>query len=387
MSITFTSGELSRIEATVQALLSPSAHPDVDTWRDLVLERLAQLLRADRAMFGIAMPGFDSGYRLLGAEESELEPYLTHYRHVDPNTTVIPEMEDGIVSTTLLVPRAPGGSFRYYRSEVYNEYYKPLGIEDHVAIAVEPRLETCTDSDMLHGASAFLSAYRSRYGTELFGDKGVAIMRLLRPALMGGLEALHILARQRASLEQTVDLMGEGAWLCTAEGELLHENEAMARLLSADAERDRLEAVIRSAVRALSLFSRDSRLRRQEIALPELPTVRTRRAWYRVRGSLLETRSGTLEPGMVIVLQRYDQDALPLELLQERFGLTPRQARVALLLANRRRNHEIAELLSISPNTARRHTDSVLWKLGVHSRDAVQGAILDGLGFSDLRRG
>jgi hypothetical protein len=49
MSITFTAEELSRIEATVEALLSPAACADVDSWRDRVLDRLATLLHADRA--------------------------------------------------------------------------------------------------------------------------------------------------------------------------------------------------------------------------------------------------------------------------------------------------------------------------------------------------
>jgi DNA-binding CsgD family transcriptional regulator len=79
---------------------------------------------------------------------------------------------------------------------------------------------------------------------------------------------------------------------------------------------------------------------------------------------------------MVVVLEQYGREIPSLELLQERFGLTRRQGEVALLLCERRRNSEIAKLLSISPNTARHHTESVLLKLGVRSRDAVESVIV-----------
>jgi DNA-binding CsgD family transcriptional regulator len=40
-------------------------------------------------------------------------------------------------------------------------------------------------------------------------------------------------------------------------------------------------------------------------------------------------------------------------------------------------NAEIARMLSISPHTARHHTENVLAKVGVRSRDALRRAILD----------
>lgn len=51
--------------------------------------------------------------------------------------------------------------------------------------------------------------------------------------------------------------------------------------------------------------------------------------------------------------------------------LTAREARVAALLAGGVRTREIADALGISVHTARRHAESVLRKLGVHSRSEV----------------
>ena len=71
------------------------------------------------------------------------------------------------------------------------------------------------------------------------------------------------------------------------------------------------------------------------------------------------------------------------EVLMEHFRLTRQQARVALLLAQRLRNKEIAQELHISPHTARHHTEAVLLKLGIHSRTKVRRlvtALADGEG-------
>jgi DNA-binding NarL/FixJ family response regulator len=63
--------------------------------------------------------------------------------------------------------------------------------------------------------------------------------------------------------------------------------------------------------------------------------------------------------------------------LQIRFGLTPRETQVAVLLAQGRSNVAIAKTLGISTHTARHHTQRVLGKLKVHSR-AEAGAKLRG---------
>lgn len=63
--------------------------------------------------------------------------------------------------------------------------------------------------------------------------------------------------------------------------------------------------------------------------------------------------------------------------LRERFGLSRRQGQVALLLARRLTDKEIAANLGISRHTARRHVEIVLIRLRVHSRAEV-GEVLDG---------
>ncbi len=55
--------------------------------------------------------------------------------------------------------------------------------------------------------------------------------------------------------------------------------------------------------------------------------------------------------------------------------LTARESEVALLMAERLTHAEIADRLGISGNTARRHCEHVLSKLGVSRRQGVAGAL------------
>jgi DNA-binding CsgD family transcriptional regulator len=61
--------------------------------------------------------------------------------------------------------------------------------------------------------------------------------------------------------------------------------------------------------------------------------------------------------------------------LCERTPLTQREAQVALLMAERFAHTEIADQLKIRPNTARRHCERVLEKLGVRKRQDVAQAL------------
>ncbi|HEY0672530.1 MAG TPA: ester cyclase [Longimicrobiales bacterium] len=56
-------------------------------------------------------------------------------------------------------------------------------------------------------------------------------------------------------------------------------------------------------------------------------------------------------------------------------GLTAREAQVALLMAERLTHTEIATELKIKPNTARRHCEKVLLKLGISRRQDVAHAL------------
>lgn len=63
--------------------------------------------------------------------------------------------------------------------------------------------------------------------------------------------------------------------------------------------------------------------------------------------------------------------------LRRLFNLTPRESEVARLMAHRLSNGEIALKLGISIHTTRRHSESILLKLRIHTRRHVGTALLD----------
>lgn len=92
------------------------------------------------------------------------------------------------------------------------------------------------------------------------------------------------------------------------------------------------------------------------------------------RDRLLRAFGQTTAPAVVATIQGEG-----IEGLQERFGLTPQEAHVALLLSERKTNREVADALVISPHTAKRHTERVFEKLGVHVREAVRDRLAEDL--------
>ncbi|MFN2566319.1 MAG: response regulator transcription factor [Gemmatimonadaceae bacterium] len=97
------------------------------------------------------------------------------------------------------------------------------------------------------------------------------------------------------------------------------------------------------------------------------PTARKNTAVAKVVHELLSKDPATV----YAALRRVALASAPADLLRERYQLTKRETDVARLLAVGKTNAEIAEALSISEHTARRHTEQVLLKLGVRSRAAV----------------
>ncbi len=149
-----------------------------------------------------------------------------------------------------------------------------------------------------------------------------------------------------------------GAAVATAEAWLHEESE--------------LGAVVRDVAHRMAAALGAVRGRREQV----VREIRLPEAAYRVRGSVLPAASGASVPAIVVMLERVD--ALPTDgVLREHFGLTAKEVRVARLLAEGMTNTELAGALTISPHTARHHTEAVLSKLSVPSRRVVRERLLE----------
>lgn len=134
-------------------------------------------------------------------------------------------------------------------------------------------------------------------------------------------------------------------------------------------EDDRLWRRIRPLAR--SLLEGDAELDAKEVEVREFAA-----GAVRCRACAVPLPAAKRTPATVVVTIERAPDRLPpIPELRRWFDLTRREAEVALLLAKRRTNREIARDLGVKHFTARRHTEKVLMKLGLRSRTEVESVL------------
>jgi DNA-binding CsgD family transcriptional regulator len=306
------------MESAAEALLTPLAHERVDDWRRTVTRTIKRALDCDGAMFSLVPlfePGADANFSEDGLE-------FEWWRQATPPVDVVVFDEDQFAGMQAACRSNEG-----------------MGV---------------------------VIVTRDRGGVQPFDEKTLAMLRLLQPALAVGVEMRQRFARRRVEFYRVLDAMREGLMLVDASGRVLHETQAIARLLADEWERDRVRTAMLACARSLT-----------EARRAYGAEVRTAQHRYRIRGCYAgEELAGSST--VLVAIERVGPVPAPDDsALKLRFGLTPREIQVTRLLAAGRRNDDVAASLQISPHTARRHTERVLAKLGASSRAAV-GALLRG---------
>ena len=170
------------------------------------------------------------------------------------------------------------------------------------------------------------------------------------------------------TLECLIDNLIEGAALFDIDGSRAYCNTALARLLAEEPERERLDTAITRTGWALRSGGPPNRPAYGYEASTPLREVRTRTARYLIRGTCADGE-GSFATGPVVVLVERVQAQPRLDADEwSRFHLTSRELEVARLLAAGHSTADVARTLGISIHTARRHSENLLSKVGVHSR-------------------
>lgn len=371
-TVTLSDNDLSELRDAIRTLVSPLDYEDVDVWRRAVNRRLKPLLGADKATF--QFPG--EGAEDLISEEmhaDDLRPYLPLARRLQQrlwgSSKIIFQR---VVALGVCDRRSLYGDDleRYYETQYYNEFIRPYRAHDALMAAVA--LPTSRLPVQL-----YFHHDRPRGGT--FEPRAHALLRLLHPALEAGVRAQVTFGAYRERLTATLDTVPDGALVLDLHGRLLHRNPAAARILESDPQKKRIEACARDLARGFGSLElgRASASCARAGEKPVSRTVRTALDAYRLRASLLNGDDGHPSPLVVVIVASGRRPLPEPHLLKERFGLTDRQAEVARLLARRLSNREIADALSISPHTARHHTEMVMRRLGISSRRKVRRRLLD----------
>lgn len=190
-----------------------------------------------------------------------------------------------------------------------------------------------------------------------FGPRHTEIACRLRPAFEAGVAVQRQMNGVRGDLMSLVDVSGGACAVFAADGCLVHVSRALEAALTREPSRAALvDLAQRMAVEAMAS-----------------PQKAMKGHFVGAAGRYHFSASAALESRPLVVVAvdvppRPRQGPTSDE-VAERFGLTPRQAEVALLLGQRYSNKEIAAALSVSVHTARHHVEAVLDRLGVHRKD------------------
>lgn len=364
MSSALTTNDFARFEAASRVLLSPLAAPTVADWQAEVASTTRAVFGADHAVFGITgqphvLDGIDAGTWGCYAE------YVTQSQSAWG-------AQDPVVDRWLRAHHASGGGA--FDEALIDSALRPLG------------LALC-DSELMNGVAWPNRMYGLRGVTAAAGtgeaglqftyerpcaarSEGVDLpwLRALLPSFRAGLDALVRFDGQRAAL----DAVAEPLAVFDADGRELHRNAALVRLFDGETERERVGLELRLLIGSLrGLAFR----RRGEDGGPPPGAERrvaTARGAYTFRGALLPPGAFAADGALMVSVHLEAGPQLPPPaVLRERFGLTKREAEVALLLVEGLKNDQVADRLFVSPHTARHHVESVLAKLEVPNRAAV----------------
>lgn len=367
MALSLTTADERRIASLSAALLSPLDHENQADWCRAVLTEAKALVGADAG--GVLVP---AGEKLIVSADvdSAGREYLPRTRPLDEQLSFLHRaVQLGAYDrATLFRPYLD----RYLRSSYYNEWIVPNRLFDTIGLAVAPGDRARV------GTVAQLLLHNLRPGARL-GARGPALLRLVLPSFRAAVHAWRSHARRRSGLLATLDQLREGLLVCDGLGRPVHANRSLERILAADPEAPRIRGRMEELARALA------RHRRMPAAVPPASVAErlaTASASYGIHLSCSE--NGELLPGLAILVG-LDRTTSPWPAeadVVRRFGLTPAEARVALLLARGKTNAEIARELTVSPATARNHTARVREKLGVDARAKV-AAVLLGSGAED----
>lgn len=348
------------VARAAQTLASPLAFETDDAWTEAVLAAVIQATGADRSF--VQWPGEDRFVSNTFSDEDVAE-----YPRFFPLLQEIGYFER-VQRLGVATRRMAYGPHveRMQRTEYVQDYLPSVRGFDAMAVSVPPCGEATSSTPSV---PVQLLVHMARPGLA-FDDSHVETARRLQPAFAAGVAVRRHLDRARADLHGLIDASGGACAVFSMDGRLLHLSRALACVLDTEPDRSRLLDTIREVV---------SHARTTPIGIGAATYVGSRG-----RYALSASQALGLRPLLVVTV---GAPAVPEPLpapsdVSQRFGLTTRQAEVALLLAARRSSREIADALSISIHTARHHVEAVLGRLGA-ARGSVAGVL--SAGASDAR--
>jgi DNA-binding CsgD family transcriptional regulator len=365
MPLTLDSNDLLGVQRIIRILLSPLDFPALDDWRREICHQAKHLLGADLATF--QLPNAEAS--LFFSDELEQSVITSYPDRIDPLDRRFNVWERK--ATLGVCDRAAiwGAHLEeYQRGTYFQEFVVPARGFDAIILASALDPQRITPSTM----ATLMFHHASPRGSR-FGSRGLDLLRLLQPAFETGVRSYRSFRRRHASFVQMLDTFEAGVMLMSADGRVIHENPALARMLAMEAEFGTISLRDQLKFNGRCLAGSSSG---EPITAPAAREIRTTRHRYTIRASLIHEGIPGDRSGIMVTLERLTRELPSTSELRERFGLTAQEATIALLLGQGKDNGEIARELVISPHTARRHTERILQKMDVRSRSEVGAKLL-----------
>lgn len=370
MGLRLSSVRLARLRAATEALLSPLHHQSIGDWAGETLRRVDALFEADRSMLMIPAGGElqmhsnslpPEGLQALGSLVTSVEPGSLRSDDEEPDSVFRARSSTQLeVWHNEALARTAGLALN--ELPLYHEVMVPYGIVHGSGMVASLPL-----------GEAWVTVAHSRADKDPFGVEGTTeLLSLLLPALKAGASRVAGQWEITSSVSKLLDAAGRATAVWGLDGRERFRSQALCDLLAADPERERLSAAMEQIAAAAGGVRRaETKTAIAETPRPPAREITTAHAPYRVLATLLPAGLYGADPAVLVALER-TAPALPEpRTLIARYGLTAREAEVALLLARGTSNRQIARRLEISPHTVRTHAERIFVKLGIHSRKAL----------------
>lgn len=350
MPLSLSAQEQKRIARASRVIAAPLDFETPEAWMEATATSLREAVGA--ATSAISVPAV-SGLRVMSPEipDELTDWYLSFYPLLERVGAFRRSTQNGVVTRR----EAYGHHYDAMQETAYVQEFLPQ-IESYDAITMGVRWKPrgTSPDDIVQVVLNSDDPHRPFDATQ------IATARLLHPALEAGVATYRHLRAVHDQLGTLLDASGAACAVYSLDGRLLHRTPALDEMLGREPHRDRLDECARQLARS---FTPDRG------ALSEAPPAPATFVGARGPYTLVPTSARHLGPQpsvLVTVTPPPPASSLPTEDdVQAHFGLTPRQADVALLLAERHSNKEIAAALGISGHTARHHVGAVLNELGV----------------------
>jgi DNA-binding CsgD family transcriptional regulator len=367
LSVHFSQAQIARLSTLISVLLSPLDADSIDEWRRDAGRALGALVGGDQLYFLSApLPGVDVMWT-EGMSDALRVAYSARFIEDEGTNRALRAGATAINQTSIVAGDWAG----YHADPLVNELFLPNGIHDVIGLLSQIEAD---DTGNTMWCRFHLGAARSPYGSEAFGESGLAMMRLAAPAFEAGVATLIAAGTWRSSLAGALDSLITAAWVFAGRGEkVIHRNATAAYLLNEDPEASIVESAVAALARSLAESAdRTKSTNGNEWSVDAKTTVRTKSASYVLRGSYVAAARLGPSRTILVVARRTSRRPLDQAALRERHALTQRELQVAELVVDGFGVAEISQRLGISLHTARRHLEQLYKKLGVHSRGEAQ---------------